>query len=404
MKLLNTLLQKTAPLFNKGGRFEAWYPAFDALDSFLMGSRHTTDSAPHVRDAMDLKRIMILVVMALIPCVFMAMWNTGYQANLALQGLGLTSPAGWRGTIMAALQIACTPDSPLANLIHGSLFFLPIYLVSLMAGGLWEVIFNLARGHEMSEAFLVTSLLFPLTLPPTVPLWQVALGISFGIIFAKEVFGGVGRNFMNPALVARAFLFFAYPSRMSGDAVWVGVDGLSSATALAKVAAAPADAPLSGLNFSWTDAFLGTIPGSLGETSAVACLLGAIFLLICGIASWRIMLSMLLGGLSLALVFQLSASPTNALVNLPFYWHPVLGGFAFGLIFMATDPVTAPHTNIGRWCYGFFIGALAILIRVINPAYPEGVMLAILLGNVFSPLFDYPVIQANIRQRRLRHG
>uniref|UniRef100_UPI004055DC29 NADH:ubiquinone reductase (Na(+)-transporting) subunit B n=1 Tax=Candidatus Electrothrix sp. TaxID=2170559 RepID=UPI004055DC29 len=404
MKLLNTLLQKTAPLFNKGGRLVRWYPAFDAVDSFLMGSRHTTGSAPHVRDAMDLKRIMILVVIALLPCVFMAMWNTGYQANLALQALGLTSPAGWRGAVMASLNLACTPDNFLANLIHGSLYFLPIYLMTLAAGGIWEMIFNLVRGHEISEAFLVTSLLFPLTLPPTVPLWQVALGISFGVIFAKEVFGGVGRNFMNPALVSRAFLFFAYPGNMSGDTVWVGVDGLSSATALAKIAAAPADAPLSGLNFSWADAFLGTIPGSMGETSVVACLLGATLLLVCGIASWRIMASMLLGGLSLALLLQFTASSGNTLINLPFYWHPVLGGFAFGLIFMATDPVTAPHTNIGRWCYGFFIGALAILIRVINPAYPEGVMLAILLGNVFSPLFDYPVIQANIRQRRLRHG
>lgn len=404
MKLLSTLLQKTAPLFNKGGRLVRWYPAFDAVDSFLMGSRHTTGSAPHVRDAMDLKRIMILVVIALLPCVFMAMWNTGYQANLALQALGLTSPAGWRGAVMASLNLACTPDNFLANLIHGSLYFLPIYLMTLTAGGIWEMIFNLIRGHEISEAFLVTSLLFPLTLPPTVPLWQVALGISFGVIFAKEVFGGVGRNFMNPALVSRAFLFFAYPGNMSGDTVWVGVDGLSSATALAKVAAAPADAPLSGLNFSWADAFLGIIPGSMGETSVVACLLGATLLLVCGIASWRIMASMLLGGLSLALLLQFTASSGNTLINLPFYWHPVLGGFAFGLIFMATDPVTAPHTNIGRWCYGFFIGALAILIRVINPAYPEGVMLAILLGNVFSPLFDYPVIQANIRQRRLRHG
>ena len=305
---------------------------------------------------------------------------------------------------LLALGVGLNPDAIGANVLHGALYFLPIYLVSLTAGGIWEVIFNLGRGHEMSEAFLVTSLLFPLTLPATVPLWQVAIGISFGVIFAKEVFGGVGRNFMNPALVARAFLFFAYPGNMSGDTVWVGVDGLSSATALAKVAAAPADSPLANFDFSWADAFVGTIPGSMGETSVVACLLGATLLLVCGIASWRIMVSMLLGGLSLALLFQFIASSSNALINLPFYWHPVLGGFAFGLIFMATDPVTAPHTDIGRWCYGFFIGALSILIRVINPAYPEGVMLTILLGNVFSPLFDYPVIQANIRQRRLRHG
>ncbi|MCI5221110.1 MAG: NADH:ubiquinone reductase (Na(+)-transporting) subunit B [Candidatus Electrothrix sp. AR4] len=402
MKILNTLLQKAAPHFSKGGRFQQWYPLFEVTDSFLMGSRRTTASSPHVRDAMDLKRIMIIVVIALIPCVIMALWNTGFQANQALLSLGLISPGGWRGSVFQSMGFPL--NSLAGNLLHGSLYFLPVYLVSVVVGGFWEALFNLIRGHEMSEAFLVTSLLFPLTLPSTIPLWQVAVGISFGIIFAKEVFGGVGYNFMNPALVARAFIFFAYPSRMSGDLVWVGVDGLSSATALANLANAPAANPVAALNFSWQDAFIGTIPGSMGETSAAACLLGAVLLLVCGIASWRVMVAMLLGGVGLSSLFWLISSASNPLVNVPPHWHLVLGSFAFGLVFMATDPVTAPHTNAGKWGYGFFIGALAILIRVINPAYPEGVMLAILLGNVFAPLFDHLVIQANIRQRALRHG
>ena len=402
MKILDKYLKQAAPLFAKDGRLARWYPLFEATDSFLMGSRLTTRTAPHVRDALDLKRVMIMVVISLLPCVGMAIWNTGYQANLALQSLGIAGPSGWRGAIMAA--IPCNPDSLAANLLHGALYFLPIYLVSVTVGGIWECVFNIVRGHEMSEAFLVTSLLFPLTLPATIPLWQVAVGISFGVIFAKEAFGGVGRNFMNPALVARAFIFFAYPIRMSGNQIWVGVDGFSSATALAELAEAPVAAPITALNFSWNDAFLGTIPGSMGETSTLACLLGAALLLACGIASWRVMAAMLLGGLGISLLCWLVTSPGNPLCNIPPHWHLVLGGFAFGLVFMATDPVTAPHTDAGKWGYGLFIGALSITIRIFNPAYPEGVMLAILLGNVFAPLFDYVVIQANIRQRMLSHG
>ena len=402
MNRIDASLRKIAPHFNPGGRLERWYPLFEAVDSFVMGSRRTTSGAPHVRDGIDLKRIMSIVVISLIPCVVMAIWNTGYQANLALQTLGAVCPPGWRGTILQFTS--CSPDSLTANLAHGALYFLPVYLVSVGVGSLWEGLFNILRGHEMSEAFLVTSLLFPLTLPPTIPLWQVAVGISFGVIFAKEVFGGVGKNFMNPALAARAFIFFAYPARMSGDLVWVGVDGLSRATPLAVLAGAPAHAPLSGLAINWTDAFLGTIPGSMGETSALACLLGALLLLITGLASWRVMTGMLLGGMAMASTFWFVGSPSNPLANVPPHWHLVLGGFAFGLVFMATDPVTAPHTPIAKWIYGIFIGALTILIRVANPAFAEGTMLAILLGNVFGPLFDYFVIQADIKRRKLRHG
>ncbi|MCF6188567.1 MAG: RnfABCDGE type electron transport complex subunit D, partial [Desulfobulbaceae bacterium] len=289
MKRLSEISEAFGRHFKKGSRLEHWYPLYEALDSFLFGSSQTTKNAPHVRDAMDLKRIMITVIVALLPCVLMAMWNTGYQANSALQSLGLATPAGWRGDIMGF--IGCDPGSLVSNFAHGALYFLPVYLVSLLVGSIWEGLFNLIRGHEFSEAFLVTSLLFALTLPPAIPLWQVAVGISFGVIFAKEVFGGVGQNFMNPALVARAFIFFAYPAQMSGDAVWTAVDGVTGATALGQIAAAGSGAPMDSLSVTWLQSFLGTVPGSMGETSTLACLLGAAVLLLTGIASWRIMLA-----------------------------------------------------------------------------------------------------------------
>ncbi|MBM9616243.1 NADH:ubiquinone reductase (Na(+)-transporting) subunit B [Desulfobulbus rhabdoformis] len=402
MKFLRDIFDKLEPRFTKGGPWHRWYALFEATDSFLFHSRRVTHIAPHVRDAVDYKRIMITVIIALIPCVIMALWNTGYQANSGLQQLGLQVPPGWRGAIMA--QVGCDPNSVFSNMVYGALYFLPIYLVTVVVGSLWEGLFNLIRGHEISEAFLVTSLLFPLTLPPTIPLWQVALGISFGIIFAKEVFGGVGRNFMNPALVSRAFLYFAYPISITGDAVWVPVDGLTSATPLAHLAASPTGFSPSDLSLSWTDAFVGIMPGSMGETSALACLLGAAFLLYTGIASWRIMGSMVLGGGLAALLLANLSTQGNGLQTLPAHWHLVLGGFAFGMVFMATDPVSAAQTPLGQWIYGLLIGILAIVIRVANPAFPEGVMLAILLGNVCAPLLDHFVIQANIKRRRLRHG
>lgn len=402
MKSLRRYFEQIAPKFAPGGSLERWYPAFEAVDSILFGSRKKTETAPHVRDAVDMKRIMTTVVVSLIPCVIMAMWNTGYQANSALQAMNIAAPDGWRGMIM--VYTGCDPSSHLANLLHGSLYFLPIYLVSLIVGGIWEMVFNIVRGHETAEAFLVTSLLFPLTLPPTIPLWQVAAGITFGIIFAKEAFGGVGRNFMNPALVSRAFIFFAYPAQMSGDRVWTAVDGYTMATPLKAVSTAQPGEAMEALGISWSQAFFGSIPGSMGETSALACLLGAAILVITGIASWRIMAAMLAGGIGISLAFWLAGSSTNPMFSLPPHWHLVLGGFAFGLVFMATDPVSAANTRTGQWVYGIFIGITAILIRAVNPAFPEGVMLAILLGNVLAPLIDYFVIQANIKRRRLRHG
>jgi len=402
MKSLSEFFEDAGRHFGKGGPLERFYPLYEAFDSFLFGSSQTTEAAPHVRDGIDLKRIMTTVIIALLPCVYMAMWNTGYQANLAMQSMGLPATEGWRDSIMSL--IGYDPGNFFSNFAHGALYFLPVYIVTLLVGSFWEGVFNLIRGHEFSEAFLVTSLLFALILPPTIPLWQVAAGISFGVIFGKEVFGGVGRNFMNPALVARAFIFFAYPARITGDGIWTAVDGVTGATTLGQLAGADPGAVMASIPTTWFQSFVGVVPGSMGETSTMACLFGAFVLLATGIASWRVMSSMLLGGLLCATLFWLLGNDANPLYSIPPHWHLVMGGFAFGLVFMATDPVTAAHTPVGQWLYGALIGMLAILIRVANPAYPDGVMLAILLGNVFAPLFDYFVLQANIKRRKLRHG
>lgn len=402
MKFLSKIMLQAGRYFKKDGPLARWYPLYEAFDSFLFGSNQKTRIAPHIRDSIDLKRIMTTVLIALLPCTLMAMWNTGYQANTVIEAMGLAGPDGWRGDIMSL--VGYDPSSLLSNFLHGALYFLPIYIVTMAVGSFWEGIFNLVRGHEFSEAFLVTGLLFTLTLPATIPLWQVAVGVSFGLIFAKEVFGGVGRNFINPALASRAFIYFAYPAQMTGDMIWTAVDGISGATALAQFAAAQPGQVMASINVSWSQSFLGTISGSMGETSTLACLVGAVILLVTRIAPWRVMASTLLGAMICASFYYFSGSDSNPLWAIPPHWHLVLGGFAFGLVFMATDPVSAAHTHPGQWMYGLLVGILAIMIRVSNPAFPEGVMLAIILGNIFAPLFDYFVIQANIKRRMLRHG
>lgn len=399
MKALRNLLDKIAPHFSKDGKFERLHPLYEAPDSFLYTPGTVTDGAPHVRDAADLKRVMITVVIALLPCFFMAMWNTGYQANSAMQLTG-ASVEGWRGTLLVLLGYSADPRSFIDNLLLGATWFVPIFLVTNIVGGLWEALFCIVRKHELNEGFLVTGALFPLICPPTLPLWQVALGISFGVVIGKEIFGGTGKNFLNPALTGRAFLFFAYPAQMTGDSVWTAVDGYSGATALSRAAEGGVEAVTSMV--TWFDAFIGTIPGSMGETSVLACLFGLIILVGSGIGSWRIMLSGLIGAAVLSTLFVLIGSTTNPMFALGPHWHLVLGGFAFGLVFMATDPVSAAMTQEGQWLYGFLIGTMCILIRVVNPAFPEGMMLAILFGNVFAPLIDQLVLKVHIK-RRLRH-
>ena len=401
MRPIRKTLDRLEPLFTRGGRFEKLGALYEMIDTFLYTPSVVAPGAPHARDALDIKRVMTFVVIAVLPAALMGMYNVGHQANLTLAAMGLPGE-GWRVELLQALQLGIDPGSVTACVLHGALYFLPIYIVTMAAGGLWEVVFAATRNHEVNEGFLVTSMLFALTLPPAIPLWQVALGISFGVVVGKEVFGGTGKNFLNPALVGRAFLFFAYPGEMSGD-VWVAVDGYTGATALALAATGGVEA-IQAAGISWTDAFVGNIPGSIGETSALACLAGALFLVYTGVASWRIMVSVLLGMVLTTLLFNTLGSPDKPFYQVPWYWHAVLGGYAFGLVFMATDPVSAAMTDTGRWIYGLLIGFMVSLVRVVNPAYPEGMMLAILFGNALAPLIDYGVVRANVKRRARRNA
>ncbi len=399
---LRRFMDRLEPLFVKGGRFERFNAVYEMIDTGLYTPSDVTRNAPHIRDALDLKRVMIYVLFASAPAAVIGLYNVGLQANTAIYAMELTEMTGWRPALLAASGIGFNPDSFWACFIHGLLYFLPIYMVTLAVGGIWEVLFAAVRNHEVNEGFLVTSWLFALILPPTIPLWQVALGVSFGTVVGKEIFGGTGKNFLNPALVGRAFLFFAYPSQISGN-VWVPVDGYSGATPLAMAAEGGVQGMVDG-GVTWMQAFIGTVPGSLGETSALACLLGAVFLVYARIASWRIMLGVVLGMFAMTVIFNLVGSDTNPMFGVPLYWHLVIGSAAFGLVFIATDPVSASMTETGRWIYGALIGVMIVLIRVVNPAYPEGVMLAILFGNVFAPVIDWFVVRANVRRRMRRNA
>ncbi len=404
MQFLRRLLDQAGKKFEKGTKLEKMFPLYEAADTFLYTPDTVTKGPSHIRDAIDLKRMMMIVVWALVPCIFMAFYNTGLQANRAMAAFGAISQDGWRGAVIDALGIGYDPGNLFACLIHGALFFLPVYAVTIVVGGLWEALFASVRGHEINEGFLVTSMLFPLTLPPTIPLWQVAVGISFGVVIGKEVFGGTGKNFLNPALTARALLYFAYPAQITGDRIWTAVpevvDGFSGATILGRCASEGMEG-VTGAGFTLSDAFLGTIPGSMGETSVLACLIGAVFLILTGIGSWRIMVGVLVGALGFS-GFLSALGGDNPMFEMSPIWHLVSGGLVFGAVFMATDPVSAAMSNTGRWLYGLLIGFMTILIRVINPAFPEGIMLAILFGNVFAPLIDYFVVKANIKRRMVR--
>lgn len=416
MKFLRKQLDKLHSQVTPGGKYEKLYALYEAIDTFLYTPSDVTRGSTHIRDALDLKRTMITVVIALGPCILMALYNTGYQANLAIQemvetgALATPTAAGWRGIVLESFRVGYNPSSVTACFIHGALYFLPIFIVTQIAGGFWEVLFATIRKHEINEGFLVTGMLYPLTLPPDTPLWQVALGITFGVVIGKEIFGGTGKNFLNPALTARAFLYFAFPGQMTGETIWVAVDGYTKATPLGALAnaekmegASAMQAVAQDLQLTWSNAFLGFMPGSLGETSTLCCLLGAVVLVATGIGSLRIMLSVLIGALGTAVLFNaLAGYSENTMFEMPPHWHLVVGGLAFGLVFMATDPVSASMTGAGKWIYGFLIGSVTTLVRVINPGFPEGIMLAILLGNVFAPLIDYVVLQIHIKRRLAR--
>jgi Na+-transporting NADH:ubiquinone oxidoreductase subunit B len=406
MKILRDFLDSQEKHFIKGGRLEKLYPFYEANDTLLYTPGEVTKGKTHVRDSLDLKRLMITVVVALIPAVLMAVYNTGYQANSLIDSGAATHLPGWRSDVYMLLFGEDFSPNAIHCIVHGALYFLPIFIMTFVIGGHVEVASALIRGHEINEGFLVTGFLFPLTLPPTIPLWQVALGIIFGVIIAKEVFGGTGMNVLNVALTGRAFLFFAYPAQISGDSVWIAADmtnGTSGAIWLSKAAldgfAVLADA-------SWFDAFLGFVPGSMGETSACAALFGMFILVLTGIGSWRTMLGVTLGTTLTVLLFTevVGATADNKFFDVPFYWHFVLGGWAFGMVFMATDPVTSAFTDQGKWIYGAGIGIMVALVRVVNPAYPEGMMLAILFMNMFAPFIDHFFVQANIKRRQAGYG
>ena len=395
---MRKLLDRFESDFHPGGKWEKLYPLFEAIDTFLYKPKSTTKNSSHVRDNIDLKRVMITVWLATFPAMFFGMWNIGFQANSIMADIGMSSQDGIRGAIIGLLA-GYDATSVWDNMIHGAAYFLPIYITTFVVGITWEIIFATVRKHEVNEGFFVTSILFSLSCPPDLPLWMVAIGISFGVVIGKEIFGGTGKNFLNPALTGRAFLYFAYPAYMSGDAVWTAVDGYSGATMLSL--AASEGLPNASEAYTWMESFIGTIPGSIGETSTLAILLGGFVLLYMKIASWRIVAGILLGSMVLSELFNLFNSD-NPMFSLPFYWHWVIGGFAFGAIFMATDPVSAAMTNSGKFWYGILIGVMVILIRVANPAFPEGMMLAILFANLFAPLFDHFAVNANIRRRLAR--
>jgi Na+-transporting NADH:ubiquinone oxidoreductase subunit B len=396
---LRNFFDRIEPDFVKGGKWERYFPIYEMIESFIYTPKTVTTVAPHARSYVDMKRIMTYVVLATIPCILMGLYNVGLQTNNAIATFG---PSGWRAAIIDGLGIGFNPANPIANILHGAMYFLPIYITTLVAGGIFEVIFATVRRHEVNEGFLVSSMLYALILPSTTPLWQVALGIIFGVVIGKEVFGGTGKNFLNPALTGRAFLYFAYPAQLSGDSVWVAVDGFTGATALA-VSASEGYQALAAQGLTWWDSFIGFLPGSMGETSTIAALIGLVFLLATKIANYRMVVGCLAGMIGFSFLLNVIGSDTNPMFAMPWYWHLVVGGYAFGLVFMVTEPVSGSHTNMGRYIYGALIGFMVVMIRVVNPAFPEGMMLAILFGNVFAPLIDYFVVQANIRRRAKRH-
>lgn len=398
---LKTFLEDIEPHFVPGGKHEKFYALYEAAATIFYTPGYVNKGATHVRDNIDLKRMMILVWMATFPAMFFGMFNIGHQAAIAVDN-GFELANIWQVGLFELLGGELTANASMgAKMFYGACFFVPIYATTFIVGGFWEVLFASVRKHEVNEGFFVTSVLFALILPATIPLWQVALGITFGVVIAKEIFGGTGRNFLNPALAGRAFLFFAYPAQISGDTVWTAVDSFSGATMLGQAFAGS-------LNYAtdmqlWWNAFYGFIQGSMGETSTLAILIGGLFLIYVRIASWRIVLGVFLGMVVTSSLLNMIGSETNAMFAMPWYWHMVLGGFAFGMFFMATDPVSAAFTDKGKLAYGLLIGFMVVMIRVVNPAYPEGIMLAILFANLFAPLFDHFVVQANIKRRVARN-
>ena len=400
---LKTFIEKIEPDFEAGGKFEKFYALYEAAATIFYTPGKVNKANTHVKDSIDLKRIMIMVWAATFPAMFFGMYNIGAQANEAILAGAGTLPDIWQAALFTMLGGSMDASTGwIGMMFYGACFFVPIYATTFIVGGFWEVLFASVRKHEINEGFFVTSVLFALTLPATIPLWQVALGITFGIVIAKEIFGGTGRNFLNPALSGRAFLYFAYPAQISGDQVWVAADGYSGATWLTQAA----NGTLEYTNENFIQAFLGNIPGSAGEVSTLMILIGGLFIMYMRIASWRIVAGVAIGAAVFGYLLNVigGGDSSNEMMNMPWYFHFVIGGLAFGMFFMATDPVSASFTNQGKWFYGIFIGFMTVFVRALNPAFPEGIMLAILFANLWAPLFDYFVAQSNIKRRIARVG
>ena len=401
---LRSVNESIKPKFMPGGAQAKWFPIYDAIENFIFSSTHKTSNPIHVRDSIDIQRIMVIVWLAAFPAMFFGMYNIGNQTLDYLIQVGSANTNDWHHVLINL--VGYSNDSFLTKMWIGAVYFVPIYAVTFAVGILWEILFAVVRKHEINEGLFVSSILFALSCPPDLPLWQAAMGITFGIVIGKEVFGGTGKNFLNPALTGRAFLYFAYPSQLSGDKVWIaglsdtGItpEGFSGATPLGYAA----EGGLQGLsdNFSWFDALIGNIPGSVGETSVIAIGIAAVILLASGVASYRIILGTFIGMIVMSSILNIVGSDTNPMFQVPWYWHFVIGSFAFGLVFMATEPVSGSGTNAGRWIYGALIGITVVLIRVINPAFPEGMMLAILFANLFAPVIDHMVVSNNIAKRK----
>ena len=401
---LRSVNESIKPKFMHGGAQAKWFPIYDAIENFIFSSTNKTTNPIHVRDSIDIQRIMVIVWLAAFPAMFFGMYNIGNQTLDYLTLVGSTNTNDWHHVLINL--VGYSNDSFITKMWIGAVYFVPIYAVTFAVGILWEILFAVVRKHEINEGLFVSSILFALSCPPDLPLWQAAMGITFGIVIGKEVFGGTGKNFLNPALTGRAFLYFAYPSQLSGDKVWIaglsdtGItpEGFSGATPLGYAA----EDGLQGLsdNFSWFDALIGNIPGSVGETSVIAIGIAAVILLATGVASYRIILGTFIGMIVMSSILNIVGSDTNPMFQVPWYWHFVIGSFAFGLVFMATEPVSGSGTNAGRWIYGALIGVTVVLIRVINPAFPEGMMLAILFANLFAPVIDHMVVSNNIAKRK----
>jgi Na+-transporting NADH:ubiquinone oxidoreductase subunit B len=396
------MFDRYRPRFSQDGEYSAWRGLFQLLDRFLYSTPATTSGAPHVRDANNVQRVLNNFVIATLPCWLIGLWNLGQQTRFAMLQTGMEAAPGWRGWLLSALGVGYDPSSIGACLLHGLLYFLPIFIVALLTGAVWEALFAHRRRRPVDEGLLSIAWLFAMILPATAPLYQVALGMTFGIVVGKGIFGGTGRYLVNPAILALAFLVFSYSNLIFGEGAWIPVPGYDEPTTIVLAVEEGGVPGLMAVGYDWQQLFIGSQPGPLGVTSILGCLLGAIYLLMTGTASWRIMLGSFLGMIATVLALNQLGPADDPMYAVPWYWHMVMGGWAFGTVFLATDPVAAAMTNPGRWGFGLLVGSLTIIIRVTNPAYFEGVIFAILLASIFSPLFDFIVVERNIRRRRAR--